>query len=415
MKSAISATVSLTTPATRTPTGAVDAARPVPGPRAGLIRGLDGEGCADLRVFLTGLPDPRGKQGRRFTYVTLVALAAAAMLGGANSVAAIHRWARDAPREILLALGVRAHRRTRRVCPPSLKTFRRLLKDLDGQALDQALAGWVSAQVTIGRIAPGQVALALDGKVMRGSGDEGGSVHLFAALLHGEGIVTGQTAIPDKTGETKAFAPLLDTLDITGAVITADALHTVRSHARYLQKRRAFYVFTVKENTPALFDAIDALPWAQEPIAWMTADRGHGRDEVRTIKVLPAPVGLDFPGARQVMLIERYVIDRKTGKQSAVAALAVTNLTPAQADPETLLGLVRGHWQIEVLHWLRDSATFREDAHKLKTASARVLATLRNLAINALRLAGETIAAGRQWAASDYRNPLTLLGLHLNI
>lgn len=378
---------------------------------AGLVAGLDPDGCTDLRVFLADLPDPRGRQGRRYGYVALVAIAAAAMLGGANSVAAIGRWARDCPPPILLALGVTAHARTGRLRPPSVKTFRRLLKDLDGAALDAALARWVSAQVAAGRIVPGQVALALDGKVMRGSKDEDGTVHLFAALLHGEGIVTGQRAIPDKTGETKAFAPLLDTLDITGAVITADALHTVQAHARYLLKRRAFYVFTVKENTPALFDEIDALAWDAEPTAFMTTGRAHGRDELRTIKVLPAPPGLGFPDAKQVMLIERYVTDRKTGKQSAVAVLAVTNLTADRADPETLLALVRGHWQIEVLHWLRDSATFREDAHKLKTGRARILATLRNLAINALRLAGEPIAAGRQWAASDYHNPLSLLGL----
>ncbi len=111
------------------------------------------------------------------------------------------------------------------------------------------------------------------------------------------------------------------------------------------------------------------------------------------------------------MLIERYVTDRKTGKQSAVAVLAVTNLTAAQADPQTLLALVRGHWQIEVLHWLRDSATFREDTHQLKNGPARIIATLRNLTINTLRLAGEPIAAGRQWATSDYHNPLSLLGL----
>jgi len=73
--------------------------------------------------------------------------------------------------------------------------------------------------------------------------------------------------------------------------------------------------------------------------------------------------------------------------------------------------LVQGHWKIESPHWLRDSATFREDAHQLKSTAARAVASLRNLAINALRLTGEPIAAGRQWAASDYRNPLSLLGL----
>lgn len=377
----------------------------------GLVRGLDIEGCGDLRVFLSGLPDPRCRQGRRYAYGALVALCAAAMLGGANSVTGIFRWGRDAPEEVLVALGITAHKRTGQIWPPSLKTLRRLLKDLDGTALDHALAAWVSVQVAVGRIAPGQVALALDGKVLRGSRDTGGAVHLFAALLHGEALVTGQLAIGDKTGETKAFAPLLDQLDIAGAVITADALHTVRAHAAYLRIRGAFYVFTVKGNTPALFGKIDALGWEKVPLGWTTADLGHGRDEVRTIKVMPAPPGLRFPGAAQVMLIERYVTDRKTGKKSAVAVLAITNLTAEQANPEQLAALIRGHWKIEALHWLRDSATFREDAHQLKTGRAHIVASLRNLAINALRLAGEPIAAGRQWATSDYRNPLSLLGL----
>jgi hypothetical protein len=134
--------------------------------------------------------------------------------------------------------------------------------------LDAALAGWVSTQVAVGRIVAGQVAIALDGKVLRGSRDAGGTVHLFAAILHSEAVVTGQRAIGDKTGETKAFAPLLDTLDIAGA--TADALHTVRAHAHYLHKRGAFYVFTVKGNTPAPFARIDALDWANAPLGWMT-------------------------------------------------------------------------------------------------------------------------------------------------
>ena len=315
------------------------------------------------------------------------------------------------PREVLQALGFAAHKRTGEIGSPSCKTLRRLLKCLDGTALDAALSSWVSVQVAVGRIVPGQVALALDGKVLRGSRDGDGTVHLFAAILHGEAVVTGQRAITDKTGETKAFAPLLDTLDIAGAVITADALHTVRAHATYLHKRGAFYVFTVKGNTPALFARIDVLDWESAPLGWMTSDRRHGRDELRTIKVLPAPPGLGFPAAAQVMLIERYLTDRKTGKQPAVAVLCVTSLTAGQASPEQLAALVTRHATIESLHWPRDSATFREDTHQLKPTAARAVASLRNLAINALHLAGEPITAGRQWAASNYRNPLSLLGL----
>src|ERR1700737_441935 len=76
----------------------------------GLVRGLDTEGCGDLRVFLAALPDPRRRQGRRYAYGALVALAAAAMLGGANSVTAIFLWGRDAPEEVLVSLGITAHK-----------------------------------------------------------------------------------------------------------------------------------------------------------------------------------------------------------------------------------------------------------------------------------------------------------------
>src|SRR5260370_2618930 len=147
---------------------------------AGLVRGLDTESCGDLRGFLAALPEPRRRRGRRYTYVCLVALAAGAMLGGANSVTAIYRWGRDAPEHVLVALGVTARKRTGEIWPPSLKTLRRMLKDLDGVALDHALACWVSVRVAVGRISPGQVAIALDGKVMRGSRDDDGTVHLFA-------------------------------------------------------------------------------------------------------------------------------------------------------------------------------------------------------------------------------------------
>jgi hypothetical protein len=100
----------------------------------------------------------------------------------------------------------------------------------------------------------------VDGKIMRGSRDGGHTVHLFAALLHGEAVVTGQSQIPDKTGETKAFAVVLDQLDIAGAVITADALHTVKAHATYLLGRGAFYVFTRFRLVPIfLIDGSDLL------------------------------------------------------------------------------------------------------------------------------------------------------------
>ena len=102
-----------------------------------------------------------------------------------------------------------------------------------------------------------------------------------------------------------------------------------------------------------------------------------------------------FPGARQAVQIVRRRVDRKTGKISLKTVYAVTSLTAGQAGPAQLTRLIRGHWTVEALHHVRD-VTFTEDASQVRTGNApRAMATCRNLAIGALRLAGiRNIAAG---------------------
>jgi predicted transposase YbfD/YdcC len=98
--------------------------------------------------------------------------------------------------------------------------------------------------------------------------------------------------------------------------------------------------------------------------------------------------------------------------RSSEEAYGITSLSALKADPQLLGELARGHWGIEALHWIRD-VTFDEDRSQVRTGSGpRVMATLRNLAIGVLRLAGRTnIASGLRWAARDYTRSLALLGL----
>ncbi len=144
----------------------------------------------------------------------------------------------------------------------------------------------------------------------------------------------------------------------------------------------------MKENRRALFDALDALPWRDVPIAHTATDNGHGRITTRTIQVLPAPEDLPFPHVSQVFLIEWYVSDLAGKPVSAVAALGVASPAPGQARPADLAGHVWEQWSIESLHWLRDTLC-QEDKSKVRTRSGpRITAALRNLAIGALHLAG---------------------------
>jgi len=169
----------------------------------------------------------------------------------------------------------------------------------------------------------------------------------------------------------------------------------------------------VKENQPGLFDAVNALPWEGAPVAHTDQDRGHGRDETRTIQVLPAPGDLPFPHAAQVFLIERHVRSLDGSPRSDVAALGVTSLTRAKASPARLAALARTEWTIENgLHYRRD-VTLGEDASRVRTGNApRAMATFRSHAIASLRIHGwQNIPSGLRWAARDYANAITLLGL----
>jgi hypothetical protein len=118
----------------------------------------------------------------------------------------------------------------------------------------------------------------VDGKRVRGAVDaEGNAPHLPAAATHDDGLVLAQIDVHHKTNEIPMFAPLPDTIDITGMLITADCLHTQRAHAGYLHERGADFAFCVKDNQPGLFAALDVLAWTDVPVTHTATGRGHGR------------------------------------------------------------------------------------------------------------------------------------------
>jgi predicted transposase YbfD/YdcC len=233
-------------------------------------------------------------------------------------------------------------------------------------------------------------------------------------MTHDSGIVVSQREVGEKTNEITSFQPLLDTVDLAGVMVTADAMHTQRTHASYLvEERGADYVLIVKANQPNLFAQLDSLDWSTTPLH-TTENTGHGRAERRTIRVRPAPEDIDFPHAAQVFLIERYVTDTKTGKNSAIAVLGITSRDATRANAPQIATYAREHWSIEnKLHYVRD-VTYGEDSSQTRTHNGpRVMASFRNLAISTLRLAGKTnIAAALRQTGRDFIRPLQLLRIH---
>jgi predicted transposase YbfD/YdcC len=242
----------------------------------------------------------------------------------------------------------------------------------------------------------------------------------LAAFDHAHGVVLGQVDVDAKTNEVPMLPTLLDGLDLAGVVVTADALHAVRSHAQYLHSRGAHYILTVKPNQPALHAQLAALPWARIPVAYRSKDRGHGRRETRTLKKTavaaaagPGGQGLLFPHAEQAVRITRTRTVRTGGKsrRSTETAYTITSLTALDATGEQIAQAVRGHWGVENrLHYVRD-VTWDEDRCQIRTANGpQVMASLRNLAITILRLTGHTnIAAGLRHHAHNPTRPLNAI------
>lgn len=207
-----------------------------------------------LVKLLEGIPDPRKRRGIRHDHAVILAVAICACFAGARSFLTIGQWAAALPQEALERLGCRWNPRLGHYVPPSEPTLRRALQAVDADLVDRELGAWLERQ------APGK-AVAVDGKSLRGAvGDNGRPLHLLSALVHKEGVVIGQRVVDSKHNEITEFKPLLAPMELAGKVVTADAMHTQREHARFLvEEKHADYVFTVKNNQPQLLADIQAL------------------------------------------------------------------------------------------------------------------------------------------------------------
>ncbi len=395
----------------RTPRSSPEAAMPSPAV-------IDEAACARLLGFLSQVGDRRGARGRRYPLPYLLALPIVAMTAHQVDLTAIGEWVTAAPEHLLLALGAPTDAAgiPRR---PDTKTITEALAD-HGEDYDRALCAFTGAlardqhRQTHGGL---RRCLHVDGKAQKGAAPPGGRAPMLLSARFDDGSVAAQRSVPvEKTNEITVFAPMLDQIadtDLDGTVVTADQLHTQREHAHYIHRRNGYYVFTVGENQPKLFAALDALPWQHIAVEHATVDRGHGRIEIRTIRTLPVTENIAtlFPHATQAFLLERYIYDYQGEQLGAVAVLGITSLSGDQADGAALLAYVRGHWSIESLHWLRDRV-FGEDDSRLASA-ARAMAALRNLVVSIFRLRGITRISRqlRECGRDPYRRPLILLGL----
>jgi predicted transposase YbfD/YdcC len=347
---------------------------------------MDQQQYTTLVDVLKHLPDPRKRQGRRHRWLTLLCLIVAALASAQRTPRAIARWVREHREELFAVLPPSVSRL------PSDATIRRTLALLDVTRLEQALSAFQPATApppeASARPPDALQGVAIDGKAIRGVGRDGHSCHLVSLVQHDDARVLGQVEVAQKRDERSAVPSLLVGRNLTGKVITLDALHTLRPTARQIRAQNGHYLMIVKKNQAALYEYLDMLfslpahPADHE--VWQTVgpttEKGHGRLETRTLTCGNAHIeDVDWPDVQQVVRRECERIVLKTGKRSCEVMYGMVSLTPAEAGAASIERLWRGHWTIEnQVHHVRD-VTFGEDAgHAAQGTTAHALAALRN-------------------------------------
>jgi predicted transposase YbfD/YdcC len=366
-----------------------------------------------IEVF-SDIPDVRKSRGKRHPLSAILALACCAMLCGSRSYSAIADWGRNYGSEITHALGFTHN-------TPCASTLHTIFGRLDREVFEATLGVWADSVVAHTPATPEapEIAMAVDGKTLRGSKKQGApGTHLLSVLAHRLGLTLTQQAVAAKTNEIKEVETVLRQIVLAGRVVTMDALLTQRQVAQTIVNAGGDYVMIVKENQPQLKADIELVftmpPAGDRQESVRTVDVGHGRIETRNLTTSEALGGYsDWPGLAQVFEVGRHVITKKTGTERVEVVYGVTSLSPERATPGRVLALVRGHWAIEnKSHWVRD-VTFDEDRSQVCCGNIpQVMATLRNTAIGLLRWAGHTnIAAACRRLAAQPMQALALIGI----
>jgi predicted transposase YbfD/YdcC len=221
------------------------------------------------------------------------------------------------------------------------------------------------------------------------------ALHMVSAWAGQAGLTLGQVAVDAKSNEITAMPQLLELLDLRDKIVTTDAMGCQKDIAQTIVAGGGGYILAVKDNQPTLHAEIQAAfanaatPPARSPRLFTTEDQGHGREEQRTVQVLPARGHLSavqcaaWLGVLTIVMVTRVVWCAATGAESLEVSYFLSSLPP---NARRIGTAIRGHWSIENgLHWVLD-VVFREDARRLydRTAAENV-AFLNRLALSLLR------------------------------
>jgi predicted transposase YbfD/YdcC len=267
----------------------------------------------------------------------------------------------------------------------------------------------------------GDGVIAIDGKALRrsfGSASQRSPLHLVQAFASHSRLVLGQVRVDGRSNEITAMPALLDLLDLRGATVTADAMHTQRSTAQAVTDRGGDHVLALKGNQGALHE--DVRLYMEDPEGFDDIDvsgdgveAGHGRIETRRAAVCRNVGWLGHHGWPGLAAVGSVTATRGTGQGTGTETRYF--VMSSKLSPERLLAVVRAHWSIEnSLHWVLD-VTMNEDRLRNRTGNGpENLAVMRRLALNLARATPDphtkSMRGKLKRASWDERYILKLLG-----
>ena len=304
--------------------------------------------------------DFRRAQGRKHSAASVFSVYILAWLAGFRGPVAAADYAKSLTQEELKALGAWKNKKTELYEAVSKSTIHRVVSNIDPIELEKALVRYAAPRLEIGR------AIAADGKRIR---HRTGSVHTEIATLveHNTGIPLASIGFHDEGGEIAAVRALLESVDVSGRVVTLDALHTTRDTARIIVETHcADYLLSIKGNSPETCEHLETIEWERDADASCSeeADLAHGRIDQRHIHVV-RPLPGAYPHVKQIFRVTREREIVKTGAKTTEYAYGITSL--AEADAGELLAFSRGHWSVENKNHRARDVNFREDDSQFST------------------------------------------------
>lgn len=335
-----------------------------------------------LVAYLQVIKDPRINRTKRHPLVSVLFIGICSVLCGAESWEQMEDFGEE--RKEWLSQYIELPHEI-----PSHDTFGRVFAQIDSKAFQESFLGWVKL---VSLKMPGQI-ISIDGKTLRRSHDRAKgkeALHLVSAWASANHLVLGQVKTDEKSNEITAIPELLKLIDISGSIVTVDAMGTQKEIAEKIQDKKADYVMALKGNHELFHEDVKVY-WADPKLpeseyeSYETIDKGHGRLEIRRYRITDQIKWLeplkDWKGLRTIGMVES---ERTVQGQTAVERRFY--LSSLKADAKEFARAVREHWSIEnQLHWSLD-VSFREDQCRVRIQrAAENFSLLRRMALHILK------------------------------